>query len=94
MEVRRDVPRHAIDADALCDPHDRRDEKRIFLDTDLLAPDKPRLHLLGKHRSGAEPSNELKARFTNMFGATLIRRDSGHNVTIPSGNGAASVHIR
>ena len=60
----------------------------------MLAPDKPRLHLLGKHRSGAEPSNELKARFTNMFGATLIRRDSGHNVTIPSGNDAASVHIR
>jgi hypothetical protein len=88
-----DISGTPLDADALCDPHHRRDEKRIVRNVDLLAASKARLHLLGKHRSSAKASNELEPRFTQVLGATLIRHDRAYNVAIPPGDDAASVHI-
>jgi hypothetical protein len=59
----------------------------------LLTLGKARLHLLGKHRSGAKSPNELELCLAQMLGATLIRDDRAHDVAISSGKDAASVDI-
>src|SRR5262245_35272334 len=88
-----DVSRHAVDTDALRDPHHRRDEQGMLLNVDLLTTGEPGFELLGQTSSSGESTNKLKPGFRQPISAALVGRNRAHDVAVSASDQGTAIHV-
>jgi hypothetical protein len=89
----REISRHAVDTDALRDPHHRRDEQGMLLNVDLLTTGEPGFELLGQTSSGSEPANKLESGFREPIDTALVGRNRAHDVAVSASDQGTAIHV-
>jgi hypothetical protein len=65
----------------------------MLADVDFLAPNQPRLHLLGKHGGSSEATDQLLTRLGTLLSPGLVGQDHVGNIPVTPIERAAAVNV-
>ena len=92
LKVRGYVPRHPIDADLRRQPDQRRRQRRMLVDINLLTVGETAFQLLSQHSRSRKTPNELQARLAAQLLA-LVNQDGAGDVPVAPGDDTAAINI-